>query len=162
MWMGPPADSDGELLCRVAQRDLAAFELLYGRYARSVYGLAMRRLADREGAADATERAFAAVWRSAAAFIPGDGAGQRWVFAVALNAVASGEPAAAAEDDWLAFCVHTAVAQLPQLERVLLELALWAGRSRSEIAEELGLPLGMVDTRTRRALALLAVRLEGL
>src|SRR6266542_4683893 len=34
------ADSGGELLCRIAERDHDAFEILYRRYARAVYGLA--------------------------------------------------------------------------------------------------------------------------
>ena len=32
--------SDAELLARVAKRDRAAFEILYGRYVRPVFGLA--------------------------------------------------------------------------------------------------------------------------
>jgi RNA polymerase sigma-70 factor, ECF subfamily len=179
------ADSDGELLCRIAERDLAALEILYRRYARSVYGLALRRLRDREGAEDATRRAFAAIWRSAGTYVPEGGSGEQWLFTVAQNAivdhapapsrtplVASAElpevtpresgPESVAEDDWLAFRVHAAVAELPEQERVTLELAYWGGRSRSEIAELLGLPLGTVTIRTRSALAHLAVRLEGL
>lgn len=179
------ADSDGELLCRIAERDLEAFEILYRRYARPVYGLALRRLRDHEQAKDATQRAFAAIWRSAATYVPERGGGARWLFTVARNAivdqarrasptplVASAElpevasrepgPESVAVDGWLAFRVHAAVAELPELERVPLELAYWGGRSRSEIAELLGLPLGTVETRTRSALARLAVRLEGL
>jgi len=179
------ADSEGELLCRIAERDLAAFEILYRRYARPVYGLALRRLRDRELAEDATRRAFAAIWRSAATYVPEGGSGAHWLFTVAQNAivdharapsrtplvasagvpeVTSREPGpeSVAEEGWLAFRVHAAVAELPEQERVPLELAYWEGRSRSEIAELLGLPLGTVTIRTRSALAHLAVRLEGL
>ena len=67
-----------------------------------------------------------------------------------------------AEDGWLAFRVHAAVGELPEPERVPLELAYWGGRSRSEIAELLDLPVGTVETRTRSALSRLVVRLEGL
>ncbi|MGZ4317379.1 MAG: RNA polymerase sigma factor [Gaiellaceae bacterium] len=181
----PVADSHVELLCRIAERDLEAFEILYRRYVRSVYGLALRGLPDRERAEDATQRAFAAIWRSAATYVPERGGGERWLFTVARNAiadharsasrtqlVASAElpevasrepgPESVAEDGWLAFRVHAAVAELPERERVPLELACWGGRSKSEIAELLGLPLGTVETRTRSALARLAVRLEGL
>ncbi len=186
--MAPAADepeSDGELLCRIAVRDLEAFEILYRRYARPVYGLALRRLRDRERASDATQRAFAAIWRSAPTYGPERNGGARWLFTVARNAIAddarrasrtllaastelpeaaSRPPASesVAEDGWLAFRVHAAVAELPEPERVPLELAYWGGRSRSEIAELLGLPLGTVETRTRSAFARLAVRLEGL
>jgi RNA polymerase sigma-70 factor, ECF subfamily len=179
------ADSDGELLCRIAERDREAFEILYRHYARPVYGLALRRLQDRERAKDATQGAFAAIWRSAATYVPERGGGTRWLFTVARNAivdhagrasptqlvasveppeVASREPGpeSVAEDGWLAFRVHAAVAELPELERVPLELAYWGDHSRSEIAELLDLPLGTVETRTRSALARLVVRLEGL
>ena len=179
------ADSDGELLCRIAERDHEAFAILYRQYVRPVYGLALRRLRDRERATDATQRAFAAIWRSAATYAPERGGGARWLFTVARSAigdhegrarsaqpgvsaeapeVASPEPGAESvvEDGWLAFRVHAAVGELPEPERVPLELAYWGGRSRSEIAELLDLPAGTVETRTRSALARLVVRLEGL
>jgi RNA polymerase sigma-70 factor (ECF subfamily) len=177
------ADPDGELLCRIAERDLKAFEILYARYARPVYGLALRRLRDREGAEAATQQAFAAIWRSAATYVPERDGGARWLFTVARNAIVdharapSGtelvasaelpevtprEPGleSAAEDGWLAFRVHAAVADLPEHERVPLELAYWGGHTRSEIAELLGLSLDTVETRTRSALTRLLVRLE--
>ena len=93
------ADSDGELLGRIAERDLEAFEIFYRRYARAVYGLALRRLRDREGAEDATRRAFAAIWRSAATYLPELGGGARWLFTVAENAIVdhARAPARAAE-----------------------------------------------------------------
>jgi RNA polymerase sigma-70 factor (ECF subfamily) len=178
-------DSDGELLCRIADRDLEAFAILYRQYVRPVYGLALRRLGDRERATDATQRAFAEIWRSAATYVPERGGGARWLFTVARNAigddagrtspaqvvppaeppgVASRVPGSesGAEDGWLAFRVHAAVAELPEPERVPLELAYWGGRSRSEIAEQLGLPPSTVETRTRSALARLVLPLEGL
>ena len=181
----PAADSDGELLCRIAERDLEAFEILYRHYAGSVYGLALRRLRDRGRAEDATRQAFAAIWRSATTYVPEHGRGARWLFTVARNAivehahrtsrtqlVTSAElsevalresgPESVVEDDWLAFRVHTAVAELPEQERVPLELAYRGGRTQSEIAELLGLPLGTVMTRTRSALTRLAGQLEGL
>ena len=39
--------SDGELLRRVGDGDGGAFETLYRRYSRPVFGLALRRLGDR-------------------------------------------------------------------------------------------------------------------
>ena len=57
--------TDGDLIGRVARRDANAFELLYRRYARPVFGLALRRLGDRMRAEDAVQETFAAVWRSA-------------------------------------------------------------------------------------------------
>jgi DNA-directed RNA polymerase specialized sigma24 family protein len=126
------ADSDGELLRRVAERDAHAFELLYRRYARSVYGLALRRVGASDGAEDATRRAFAAIRRSAAGFAPGAADGARWVFTVAAEAIAGGQPL---EADWPAFRVHAALARLPEQERVSLERVYWGDRTRGDSAE---------------------------
>jgi RNA polymerase sigma-70 factor (ECF subfamily) len=160
----PAADSDGELLCRISERDHEVFEILYRRYAASVYGLALRRLSDRGRAEEATQQVFAAVWRSAPTYDPERGGGADWLFTVARNTIVDHALTgleAAAQDGRLAFQVHAAVAELPEPERVPLELAYWGGRSQSEIAEFLDLPLALVETRTRSALARLAVRLEG-
>src|SRR5262245_19102938 len=81
------ADPDGELLRRIAERDPEAFETLYRRYVRPVYGLALRRLGDGAGAEDATRHAFAAISDSAATYVPDRGGGPRWVFTVARGAI---------------------------------------------------------------------------
>jgi RNA polymerase sigma-70 factor, ECF subfamily len=160
------ADSDGELLRRLAERDAAAFEILYRRYARPVYGLALRWLRDREAAEDATQRAFTAIWRSAVTYVPERDGGARWLFTVARNTIVDPRPELdpppepGTEDEWLAFRVHAALAELPEPERVALELAYWGGGSQSEIAGVLGLAPGIVGIRTRSALARLAMRLE--
>lgn len=173
--------SDSDLLLRVARGDRGAFELLYGRYARAVLSLALRLLRDRGRAEDATQETFTAIWRSARSYKPERGPGAPWLFAVARNAIVdrarartdipvehgedtpSGDtsPGERAEQAWLQWRVHRALAELPERERTALELAYWSGLSQSEIAERLGVPLGTVKTRTRAALARLAQMLEG-
>ena len=180
----PPAPldpSDVELLARVGERDREAFEILYGRYVRSVFGLALRRLGDRATAEDAVQEAFTAIWRSASTYRPERGAAGGWIYTVARNAIvdrlrrngpsvdaelpelASSEPGPAqhAEDSDVAFRVHRALEELQPREREVIELAYWSGMSQSEVAEYLHLPLGTVKTRTRSGLARLASVLEG-
>jgi RNA polymerase sigma-70 factor (ECF subfamily) len=156
------ADPDAELLRGIGRRDHEAFERLYRRYVRPVYGLALRRLADREAAADAVRRTFAAIWSSAAADVPEGAGGARWIFTVACTEIDDAGVRPPAEDGWPAFRVHAAVSGLPEDERTALELAYWSDRSRGEIATLLGVPVDVVETRTRSALARLAARLEGL
>jgi RNA polymerase sigma-70 factor (ECF subfamily) len=172
--------TDGELIERIAGGDRPAFEELYGRYARAVLGLAMRRLGDRGRAEDATQDAFVAIWRSARTYKPERGAGAPWLYAVARNAITDGlrrtpeptaelqegpgsepDPADHAESSWTAWQVHRALEVLPPHERPVIELAYWRGLSQSEIARSLDLPLGTVKTRTRSALARLANALVG-
>jgi len=176
----PAGASDTALLVRVAERDRAAFETLYQRYVRSVFGLALRRLRDRQRAEDAVQETFAAVWRSAGSYRPERGAAAPWLYAIARNAIvdrmrARNEPPAEAPDlasaepgpgdraeaAYVAWRVHRALEELPTKEREVVELAYWSGMSQSEVAEYLHIPLGTVKTRTRSALARLAGVLEG-
>lgn len=167
--------SDGELITRVGSGDRTAFDTLYRRYARPVFGLALRRLGDRGRAEDAVQETFASIWRAAGSYKPERGPGAPWLYAVARNAIVdngrtrreppveAGEeqadeltPADRAESGWVAWRVHSALAELPENERTVIELAYWGGRSQSEIAELLQIPLGTVKTRTRTGLARLA------
>jgi RNA polymerase sigma-70 factor (ECF subfamily) len=171
--------TDGELLLRIGGGDRTAFEALYRRYARSVFGLALRRLGDRGIAEDAVQETFASVWRSAATYRPDRGPGAPWLYAVARNAIADRgrrrpEPVSEVPDtpdkdplpgerveaDWVSWRVHRALEEVPLTERQVIELAYWGGLSQSEVAAFLELPLGTVKTRTRSGLARLAVLLE--
>ena len=175
------ARTDAELIGDVADGDRLAFEELHRRYARSVLGIALRRIGDRGRAEDATQDTFASIWRSAARFDPSRGEATSWLYTVARNAIVDGlrrrreppvgeapevaapgpGPDDAAEQGWVAWRVHRALEVLPEQERPLVELAYWGGLSQSEIAEYLGIPLGTVKTRTRSALRRLADELEG-
>ncbi len=175
-----PSISDGELIRRVAGRDANAFEALYRRFARPVFGLALRRLGDRMTAEDAVQETFAAIWRSARTYKPDRGAGAPWLYAVARNAIVDrsrgrseppGEvpdlpsdepsPGERAEMSYTSWRVHRALESLGQNEREVIELAYYGGLSQSEVADYLNIPLGTVKTRTRAGLGRLADLLEG-
>src|SRR5436853_7903369 len=83
----PIAPSDGELIQRVGAGDAGAFELLYRRYSRPFFGLALRRLGDRMAAEEAVQETFASLWRSARTYKPERGPGAPWLYAVARNAI---------------------------------------------------------------------------
>ncbi|HSS80176.1 MAG TPA: sigma-70 family RNA polymerase sigma factor [Gaiellaceae bacterium] len=171
--------SDGELISRTADGDRGAFDVLYRRYSRPVFGLALRRLGDRGRAEDAVQETFASIWRAARSYRPERGPGAPWLYAVARNAITDrgraryetpaevpdsaspdAGPAERAESSWTAWRVHRAMEELNTNERSVIELAYWSGLSQSEIAEFLNIPLGTVKTRTRAALSRLAVLLE--
>jgi len=171
--------TDGELIVRTGDGDRNAFEALYQRYARSVFGLALRRLGDRGRAEDAVQETFASIWRAARSYRPERGPGAPWLYAVARNAITDrgrarteqptevpdepspdSGPADRAESAWVAWRVHRALEELSPNERSVIELAYWSGLSQSEVAEYLGIPLGTVKTRTRAALSRLAGLLD--
>ena len=166
---GRAEPTDGDLIQRVADGDRDAFGDLYQRYARPVFGLALRRLGDRGRAEDAVQETFASVWRSARTTGPSAARARLALRGRAERDRRPGpraareppaEPADAPSDeagprakrravDWVAWRVHRALEELPETERTVLELAYWGGLSQSEIADFLGIPLGTVKTRTR-------------
>jgi RNA polymerase sigma-70 factor (ECF subfamily) len=171
--------TDGELIRRTADGDRGAFDVLYRRYSRPVFGLALRRLGDRGRAEDAVQETFASIWRAARSYRPERGPGAPWLYAVARNAITdrgrarsetpaeipeSASPDAGplerAEAGWTAWRVHRALEELSPNERTVIELAYWSGLSQSEVAEYLNIPLGTVKTRTRAGLMRLAGLLE--
>jgi RNA polymerase sigma-70 factor (ECF subfamily) len=172
--------TDGDLLQRIGAGDRDAFEVLYRRYARTVLGLALRRLGDRGRAEEAVQETFTSIWRSASSYRPERGPGAPWLYAVARHAIvdrfrARTEPAAEAPEEasteagpperaeasFVSWRVHRALEELPQTERTVIELAYWGGLSQSEVADYLNVPLGTVKTRTRSGLHRLADLLEG-
>ncbi len=168
-----PEVADGTLIERVAAREREAFEELYGRYARPVLGLALRRLGDRGRAEDSVQEVFAAVWRSASSYDRTRGPGGAWLYTIARNAIVDAQrrrpaptvadppelvspnatPDEEAEASWNAWRVHRALETLPEHERTVIDLAYFSGLSQSEVAGFLGIPLGTVKTRTRSGLA---------
>jgi RNA polymerase sigma-70 factor (ECF subfamily) len=175
----PLVCSDAELIQRTSAGDRDAYEKLYRRYARPVFGLALRRLGDRGRAEDAVQETFASIWRSAGTYRPERGPGAPWLYGVARHAIvdrgrARVEPPAEvpdeaspgaspeehAEEAWQSWRVHRALEALPEREREVVTLAYWSDLSQSQVAERLGIPLGTVKTRTRSALQHLAALLE--
>jgi RNA polymerase sigma-70 factor, ECF subfamily len=172
-------ETDAHLIERIAGGDRDAFTELYRRFARPVLAMAIRQLGDNGRAEEAAQETFAAVWRSARSFKSERGSGSAWLYAVARHAIVDRarqrrEPAVEVPEEvsdeagpgeqvelsWLAWRVHSALEQLPERERVVLELAYWSGLSQTEIASYLDVPLGTVKTRTRTGLNRLAGLLE--
>jgi RNA polymerase sigma-70 factor (ECF subfamily) len=162
------AETDEELLARIAQGDERALGELYDRLGGVAYRLAVRILRDPALAQDAVQDAFLAVWRTAAAFDPNRGKASTWLLTLVHRRavdvvrredrrraeplddapVASGDATdESAEVREERRRVQAALAQLPPDQREALELAYYGGLSQSELAERLGVPLGTVKSR---------------
>ena len=161
--------SDEALLSLVASSDDAALAELYDRFGRVAYGLALRILRDETLAQDAVQEAFLAVWRTADRFLAERAKASTWILTLvhrrAVDLVRredrrrgeplerAPEPAApeTAEDEaTLGFqrrVVQEALAQLSPEQRQALELGYYGGLTQSELAEQLGQPLGTIKSR---------------
>ncbi len=70
-----------------------------------------------------------------------------------------GDPVAELDRRWTRALVRTTLSEMPPDERQVIVLAYDQALSQSEIAKRLGLPIGTVKSRSRRALARLRVHL---
>jgi RNA polymerase sigma-70 factor (ECF subfamily) len=176
---------DRALVGRIASGDEVAFELAYDRHGGLLFGSLVRFLGDREAAAEVVQDAFVTLWRRASSFDPNAGSLPGWLLAIARHRAIDrlrGEgrrptlapveflddardsdrerdPAGVADRRWAVSVVRTMVSELPVRERHVVALAYADGLSQSAIAERLGVPIGTVKSRTRRALARLRTSL---
>lgn len=80
-----PMASDDELMRRYADGDVGAFERLYDRYEGRVYGFCLRRLGDRDAAADAFQDAWRRVVDARRRYEP-EGKFESWLFTLVRRA----------------------------------------------------------------------------
>ncbi len=188
------AGTDLALVARMASGDDRALGALYDRHGRMAYALALAVVREAADAEEVVVDAFGQAWRTAAAFDPRRGSVAAWLSTItrtraldlvrararrahtleaaarqndigfALPVAGSPDPAGETEGGETRRLVGGALAQLPEPQRRVIELAYFEGLSQSEIAERLAEPLGTVKTRTRAALeklrGLLAPRLD--
>jgi RNA polymerase sigma factor (sigma-70 family) len=164
--------SDEALLALIStpDGDLALAEL-YDRYGKIAYGLAYRVLQNSSLAEDAVQEAFLTVWRTAGTYIRERGKPSTWLLTVVHRravdivrreqrrrgpppaevpaATAAATPTAEEEavirDRRRA--VQQALRQLPADQREAVELAYYGGLTQSQLASQLGVPLGTVKSR---------------
>jgi RNA polymerase sigma-70 factor (ECF subfamily) len=85
---GPRPDGDPDRRdVLAAQRDRAAFDVLYRRYLDRVYGYAFYQLRDHHDAEDATERTFLAALRALPGFRDEGATFRAWLFRIAHNTI---------------------------------------------------------------------------
>ena len=158
---------------------MEAFDRLYERYSPTAYGIAYRLTGQQLLAQDVVHDAYLALWRAPEAFDPARGAFRSFFLSLVhhravdtirreerirarqdraanLETVAGEDPAdEVVDEDFVArrrLEVRNALADLSADQRRVLEMAYFEGKTQVRIAEELGIPLGTVKTRTFAAL----------
>ena len=175
--VAPGSESSSALIAAIAAGDRDAFSRFYDLTAPMAFGLIRRVLRDPEAAAEVLQEVFWQVWQDAPRYDPTRGTPEAWLVMRAktraidrLRSIRRRDrtfvapvdesvaqrspdqapnPAVAAEDRGL---IQTALAQLPEPQRRVIELAFFEGLTHSEIATRLGEPLGTVKTRARLGL----------
>jgi RNA polymerase sigma-70 factor (ECF subfamily) len=169
--------SDAALVRQLLRRDVRAFEQLYDRHSRIVYGLVLRILQQGSTAEEVVQDVFLQLWRNASRYQPSRGPFVPWLLTLARNRALDtlrlkSERQRRREDQTEEL---PQIAQVPQYEQALdekrraevvrslmsslsapqkkaIELAYFEGLSHSEIAEALHEPLGTVKSWIRNGL----------
>jgi RNA polymerase sigma-70 factor (ECF subfamily) len=178
---------DEELVARAARTEPESIRVLYSRYGRLVYSLAIHMVGDRSAAEEITQDAFMRVWEKAASYDAAKSKVATWLSRITRNLSIdllrkrgrAGEhvselreeptmdgdridhdPVRSQELSIQREEVRAAVASLPEQQRRALSLAFYQGLTHTQIAERLGEPLGTVKTRIRDAMHALRDRLD--
>src|SRR5262245_20405601 len=170
--------TDGQLLeCFISRRDEAAFDALVRRHGPMVLGVCRRVLRHTQDAEDAFQATFLVLVRKAPALGRRELVGN-WLYGVAYRAALEAkrarrrlrerqvgtlpEPAAVAEAEvWfdLRPILDQALHRLPDKYRLPVVLCDLEGRTRAEVARQLGIPEGTLSSRLATAHRLLGRRL---
>jgi RNA polymerase sigma-70 factor (ECF subfamily) len=178
-------DEDARLCARVASGDASALKSLYERHAGRAKAIAQRVLGAPPEAEEIVQETFVEVWKRAGQYDPARGTVRAWIVTMARSrsidrlrnrhvnerSVAGlaredqpGQAASPLEDVEQRVereRVARALAELPEPQRRVIELAYFEGKTQKEIAEVTGEPLGTVKTRVRLAMEKLAGLLGG-
>jgi RNA polymerase sigma-70 factor, ECF subfamily len=181
----PEVSLDATLVRRLLQKDVGAFEQLYDRHSRAIYGLVLRILQQAGTAEEVVQDIFLQLWRNAAQFDASRGPFVPWLFTLARNRaldtlrlkserqrrqedqVDELPPVAAApeyekvlDEKRRAERVRALMAGLNLQKKKAIELAYFEGLSHTEIAAALKEPLGTVKSWIRNGLLRLKEELQ--
>jgi RNA polymerase sigma-70 factor (ECF subfamily) len=178
----PSQESDNEfaarLIDRIAEGDASAFDSLYERFSRSLYGMAYRMMNDPKEAEDVLQEGFTYIWRKAATYDRNRSSPFAWAVMIMRNKAidrlrvrqrleklrekVTAEESLYPEKDEVSaneptmrergVLVRSALEQIPQEQRQALELSFFGGLTHEQIAERLDTPLGTIKARIRRGL----------
>ena len=161
------------LMQRAAAGDQTGLAELYDATSPLVFGLALRILGDRNEAEDAVVEVYAQAWRDAHSYDPHRGTPGSWLLPLtrsraidmlrarrrkrATDPIESADevqadtpsPEDATADAERHHLLRCALQDLNAEQRHAIELAYFSGLSHTEIAMQLGQPLGTVKTRIR-------------
>jgi len=173
---------DADIVAAFRLGEDRAVRAMYAAYGRLVFAVAHRVLGDRGLADEATQQTFVQAWRSSGSFEEGRDPAP-WFATIARRVAIDVQrrelrrptsalddapaddssmvtAAPSAEQLWVTWEVRAAIEELAPDERRIVQLQHLEGFTHQEIADELGIAVGTVKSRSFRAHRTLASRLR--
>lgn len=180
------ATLDKALVERIVERDTDALAALYDRFSPLLLALARRVLKDSQDAEEILQEVFLQAWNQASRYQDSRSSVSTWLVMLTRSRsidrlrsrqsrertltslkeekpkdYASAEAAGNVFEGERRKRLHLEMKELPEEQRLVIELAFYRGLSQSEIANSTGIPLGTVKTRTLLAMKKLRKALGG-
>ena len=166
---------------RFAAGDHEAVRVVYGRYSKAIFTVAYASLRDHGLAEEAVQLTFLQAWRAAARF-DAERDPAPWLYTIARRVavdvyrrerrhlgrqtIDSAADIAVLpesfEQTWRAWEVRSAIEEMPENQRAVIEAVHYLGLSHEEAAQKLGVAVGTVKSRSHRAYRRLATALSHL
>ena len=177
--------ADEELMQRVRDGDSSAFGAIYDRHGAVAFSLAYRMCGKRGAAEDVVQEAFLSLWKASGRYDAHRGSVRTFILGIVHNRAidqlrrSTVHDSRRASDEGIeerfaaeertdrevarrdeAQEIRAAVAELPDEQQKVIELAYFGGFTHTEIAEMIDTPLGTVKGRMRLGLEKLRTSLD--
>ncbi len=185
-----PVDNEQDLhlienLAACAQEKHRALQKLYSLTSANLFSVSLRILKDRGQAEDCLQSAYIKIWKNAGRYDSSRARPMTWMNTIVRNqaldmlrrrrvqevsddgVLESIADEAPGHEDQLVLSresreMHKCLADLPDQQRVCIEMAYFEGLTHQEMSDHLEYPLGSVKTWVRRGLARLKTCLTGI
>ncbi len=169
--------TENELIEAIRNRSRIGAETLYDMYSKSLYGIIIKVVKNKEIAEDTLQRAFMKIWNSFEHYNSSKGRLFTWLLAVTtnvardtlrslqyrqfLNTDSIDDHVGKIEEEYNSIPNIDAIGAkrlingLKKEQKNILDLIYFKGYTQSEVAKELDMPLGTVKTHCRKALHIL-------
>jgi RNA polymerase sigma-70 factor (ECF subfamily) len=144
--------SDEDLMSRLQSNDSGALEVLFHRYARLVFRIARGVIRDSGEAEDVVQEAFFHLYKKSMLFDRSKGGVKNWIVQIALHRALDRKAHLSRRGFYLGTNINSLDdtllgrtdldRELPDMQRVTLELFYFEGLDLREISEKFGQPLG--------------------
>jgi len=182
--------SDHELMRRIKDGDVPAFDVLVRRWEHRLYNVVYKIIYDIETTRDLCQEIFLQVYKSAKKYKP-TAQFETWLYRIAINSSINElrkqkryqmysldnqddaqislddimidrnlKPDEIVQQDEMALCIQNAIAKLPADQRIVVTLRHYEGLKYQQIAEILNCPLGTVKSRMYSAIEQLRTLLK--
>lgn len=162
------------MIALLIRKDKSVITLLYDRYAGALYGVICNLISDEEVAKETLQDVFIKIWNNGDKYEPAKGRLFTWMVQLTRNVAidtlrssqfkknnrtetlpnsVSNSVRLSEEQKTQDPALHRIVNKLDEQNRRIIELLYFSDYTQKEVSEELGIPLGTVKSKVRKAIS---------